>query len=134
METQNLKHKQEYKIYKKAKKIIASNLEWSEKFDMIFSKEIAAKFNLDYYDPDRSYEEDVMAFMDALDKHMKNKTIIKKTAIEGNYYWVRKSLDKEFEPAKCKDYYHNGNLYFCFTNGSIMKVVRAFEFELLKYR
>ena len=60
------------KIYERAKRIIASDLEWEEKYDMIFSEEISRKFSLDYYDPDTSYEEDVMAFMNALDEYMRN--------------------------------------------------------------
>ncbi len=37
--------------------------------------------------------------------------------------------DKEFEPAKCRDRYGKGNLYFCFTNGSIMEVERAYDYR-----
>lgn len=66
------------KIYERAKRIIASDLEWEEKYDMIFSEEISRKFSLDYYDPDTSYEEDVMAFMNALDEYMRKQDIISK--------------------------------------------------------
>lgn len=58
------------KAYEKAKKIINSDLDWEAKYDLIFSDEISRKFNLDYYDPDTSYREDVMAFMDALEEYM----------------------------------------------------------------
>jgi len=57
-------------IYEKAKRIIASDLDWEEKYDIIFSEEISSKFSLKYCDPDTSYEEDVLAFMDALDEYM----------------------------------------------------------------
>lgn len=71
-------YQEKYKIYKKAKKIVESNLSWDEKYDLIFSKEISQQFDFDWYDPDRyfmdkfcDYQDDVMAFMDALSEHMK---------------------------------------------------------------
>lgn len=63
-------------IYERAKRIIDSDLSWEDKYDMIFSEEISRKFSLDYYDPDTSYQEDVMAFMGALDDHMRKQQII----------------------------------------------------------
>lgn len=43
-----------------------ADLEWEEKYELIFSEKISKKvfelINLDYYDPDTTYEEDVMAF------------------------------------------------------------------------
>lgn len=61
------------KINKKVQKIIyRDDLNWNQKYDMIFSKEISRKvhrhINLNYYDPDTSYEEDVMAFASALNE------------------------------------------------------------------
>jgi len=64
-------YQEKYKIYKKAKKIVESNLSWDEKYDLIFSKEISQQFDFDWYDPDCDYQDDVMAFMDALSEHMK---------------------------------------------------------------
>ena len=56
----------------------------------------------------------------------KNKPIV----VSGNYYWVKSfKLDKEFEPAKCRDRHNNGNLYFCFTNGGIIEVNRAYDYK-----
>lgn len=73
-----MNYEEKKRIYERAKKIIASDLEWQEKYDMIFSEEISRKFSLNYYDPDTSYEEDVMAFMDALDEYMIKQDIISK--------------------------------------------------------
>lgn len=64
------------KIYERAIKIMDSDLEWEKKYDMIFSEEISRKFQLNYYDPDTSYREDVMAFMYALDEYMEREEII----------------------------------------------------------
>jgi len=66
------------KIHERAKRIVASDLEWSNKYDMIFSEDISGLFSLDYYDPDTSYEEDIMAFMRALDDYMRTQDIIAK--------------------------------------------------------
>lgn len=61
----------ELEVYHKAKEIVASTLSWEEKYDKIFSEEISQQFSFEYYDPDTSYQEDVMAFMNALDEYMK---------------------------------------------------------------
>lgn len=47
--------------------------DWRMKYDLIFSEEIsgaiaATGFSLDYYDPDTSYEEDVRAYVDAVER------------------------------------------------------------------
>jgi hypothetical protein len=63
-------------IHERAKKIVASDLSWKKKYDMIFSEEVSQKFSLDYYDPDTSYEDDVNAFMGALDEYMAEQKII----------------------------------------------------------
>lgn len=57
-------------IYHEAKSIIESNLSWEAKYDMIFSEDISQRLfklasSFTYYDPDTSYEEDVMAFYNA---------------------------------------------------------------------
>lgn len=59
-------------INNKAQQIIHSEIEWEEKYSLIFSENISRKvfntINLDYYDPDTSYQEDVFAFTSALDE------------------------------------------------------------------
>lgn len=65
------------KIYERAKRIVASDLEWDEKYDMIFSEEISRKVKFDYYDPDCGYDDDVLAFMQGFDEYMKKQSIIK---------------------------------------------------------
>lgn len=63
-------YKEKENIFIKAKRIHSSDLTSEEKYDLIFSEDISQKFKLDYYDPDTSYEEDVDAFMNALDRYM----------------------------------------------------------------
>lgn len=65
-----MNYEEKNKIYNRAKRIITSDLDWKEKYNMIFSEEISHKFSLNYYGPDTSYEEDVLAFMNALDEYM----------------------------------------------------------------
>ena len=73
-----MEYKQKKEIYGRAKRIFTSNLDWVDKFDMIFGLKNIYNLNLDYYDPDTSYEEDVIAFMNAFDDHMKKEEIIAK--------------------------------------------------------
>lgn len=73
-----MNYEENNKIYERAKRIFASDLDWSEKYDMIFSEDISRKFNFDWYDPDCDYEDDVRAFMSALDEHMAKQLIISK--------------------------------------------------------
>ena len=73
-----MNYEEKNKIYETAQRVVTSDLEWQDKYDMIFSDGISSMFSLDYYDPDTSYEEDVMAFMNALDEHMKKQHIISK--------------------------------------------------------
>jgi hypothetical protein len=50
----------------------SESLSWEAKYDLIFSKDISRKvfdlIDLRYYDPDTSYEEDVKAFVNALNE------------------------------------------------------------------
>jgi len=80
-----MKFKKKNKIYQKAKKVVASEiLTWREKYNLIFSDDISANFTLDYYDPDTSYKEDVLAFMSALDEYMEEQRAI--NCIDGHDY------------------------------------------------
>ena len=54
--------------------------------------------------------------------------------VSGSFYWVRPFHKDEFEPAKCRDRNGDGKLWFCFTNGSVMEVERAWEVEPLNKR
>lgn len=62
-----------------SKKIIDSELGWEEKYDLIFSESISKAvfrlIDLDYYDPDTSYEEDVLAFVQALKDKVQDLTL-----------------------------------------------------------
>ena len=54
-----------------ARAIARSDASWETKYDLIFSDEISGairQMNMapDYYDPDTSYEEDVLAYIKAL--------------------------------------------------------------------
>lgn len=54
--------------------------------------------------------------------------------IKGNYYWVKPYSTKEFEPAKCDEYYSSSvKLYFFFTDGGRMEVDRVFDIQPLNY-
>jgi len=62
-------------IYIIAKTIIASELSWKDKFNLIFSEEISLKFNFDWLDLDLDYKDDVLAFMEGFDKYMKREIV-----------------------------------------------------------
>ncbi len=57
-------------IYSEARRIFDSKLSWEAKFDLIFSDNVSKKVQLDWVDPDSSYEDDVTAFMDEFDRYM----------------------------------------------------------------
>lgn len=57
----------------------AEEFTWENRYDLIFSNQIARQVSnlfhaspivFDYYDPDSSYEDDVTAFVDALEDHI----------------------------------------------------------------
>ena len=63
------------RIYFKAEIIVESDMSWEEKYDLIFSSEISQKVcklarGFDYYDPDTTYEEDVMAFFNSFKEYL----------------------------------------------------------------
>ena len=62
------------RLYFKAESIVKSDMSWEAKYDMIFSPEISQRVfklvRLNYYDPDTTYEEDVMAFFDAFKEYL----------------------------------------------------------------
>ena len=53
--------------------------------------------------------------------------------VNGNFYWVRPFFGKDFEPAKAICRYESKELYFGFTDGSIMSVQQAWEVEPLNH-
>lgn len=69
-------YQEKVQLYKRAKRIVSSDLEWEDKYDMIFSEEISKKFDFDWCDPDTSYQEDVEAFMVGFDNYMKKQKIV----------------------------------------------------------
>ena len=63
------------RLYFKAEGIIESDMSWEAKYDLIFSPEISQKVSelargFDYYDPDTTYEEDVMAFFNSFKEYL----------------------------------------------------------------
>lgn len=59
--------------------VIKSELEWEEKYDLIFSDTLSSRIyetlkniniRFDYYDPDTSYEEDAVAFSNGLNNFL----------------------------------------------------------------
>lgn len=68
------------KIYETAKLIFTNErLTWEEKFAFIFSDNISKQVHFDYYDPDTSYEEDVISFMDGFDEYMAHNYVYEHT-------------------------------------------------------
>ena len=62
-------------IYKKAKRIVASNLSWKDKYNLIFSEEISKKLNFEWLDLDLDYKDDVLAFMEGFDKYIEKEEL-----------------------------------------------------------
>jgi hypothetical protein len=61
-------------LHGEANEILDWDVSWETKYHIIFSEHISGRVSelieLDYYDPDTSYEEDVRAFMDAFNRAM----------------------------------------------------------------
>ena len=70
-----MKYSELKELHKKARKIVASNLSWEEKYNLIFSPEICGKTEFDWNDPDMDYEDDVMSYMDSFDAHLLHEQI-----------------------------------------------------------
>jgi len=69
----DIKEYEDLFIYYFASNVIKTDtLKWSEKYDLIFSDNISGKVTLDYVDPDTSYEDDINAFMKALNEQIAN--------------------------------------------------------------
>ena len=90
-------YKEIKRIYDRANKIVASDLDWGKKYDLIFSDDISKKVRFNYYDPDTSYREDVLAFMDGFDEYIKDveklKDIDEPEAIGKSYHDVTVVVD-----------------------------------------
>lgn len=81
------KYQELINLNEKVQKLVnQEDVDWELKFDLIFSPEISRRIfqifdelniSFDYYDPDTSYEEDVLALSTALEEKMKE---IKKVA------------------------------------------------------
>lgn len=56
-------------LYRIADAVFESDISWETKYDLIFSQELSVPMtelgNLDWYDLDSSYQDDVRAFMSA---------------------------------------------------------------------
>ena len=62
-------------LHDNATQIVNSDLSWEAKYDLIFSANLSRKvfdiaIGFDYYDPDTTYEEDVMAFYYAFTEYL----------------------------------------------------------------
>lgn len=62
-------------LHMKAKEIVESNVSWEAKYDLIFSENLSKRVfqiarGFSYYDPDSSYEDDVMAFHNAFTNYI----------------------------------------------------------------
>ena len=74
---EKLSFEETIEIYEKAKKIVASDLTWSEKFDLIFSDEISNKFDFERTWSDYDYEDDIRTYMQDFDKYIEKCKMIK---------------------------------------------------------
>lgn len=62
-------------LHDNATQIVNSDLSWEAKYDLIFSPNLSRKVfdiasGMSYYDPDTTYEEDVMAFYNAFTEYV----------------------------------------------------------------
>lgn len=72
-----MEYSEKLKIYERAKRIVeCTELDWDDKYDLIFSEEISRKFDFKWSDPDCGYEDDVRAFMNGFDEYMRKQKII----------------------------------------------------------
>lgn len=66
-------------LHAKANRIYNSELSWKDKYDLIFSEDITmqvfAEMDLNYYDPDMDYSDDVHAFMEAFNEEVEKLVI-----------------------------------------------------------
>ena len=69
-------YKELKELYKQAKRIITSDLDWDQKYNLIFSDDMSMKVKFDWCDPDMDYEDDVMAWMNGFDEHIRIQKII----------------------------------------------------------
>lgn len=69
-------YKELKELHKRAKRIIESDLEWDIKYNMIFSEDMSQKVDFDWFDPDMDYEDDVRAWMNGFDEHMRIQKIM----------------------------------------------------------
>lgn len=53
--------------------------------------------------------------------------------VSGSYYWVKCFKDSDYEPAKAKDRYGNGVMYFCFTDGGVKECNSVVDYKELNY-
>lgn len=53
--------------------------------------------------------------------------------VSGSYYWVKCFKDSEYEPAKAKDRYGKGVMYFCFTDGGVKECNSVVDYKELNY-
>lgn len=62
-------------LHAQVNEVYESNLSWETKYDLIFSERLSRRIfgliRLDYCDPDTSYEEDVKAFVEALNDRLR---------------------------------------------------------------
>lgn len=60
------------RLAREVRRICDTDADWETKYDLVFSpdmsRRMSALYRLDYYDPDTSYEEDVLAFCRAVNE------------------------------------------------------------------
>lgn len=53
--------------------------------------------------------------------------------ISGSFYWVKCFTKDKYEPAIAKEKYGKGEMYFCFTNGSVKECKYVSDYKELNY-
>jgi len=99
-------------ILDKARQIINSDISWDDKYDRIFSPEIAVAFRnqypeFGYYDPDTTQEEDVTAWFNAAERY------IKCLNPKGDWVFQRSSGFAGYRCRKCAVWVYADNIKVC---------------------
>ena len=63
----------------------------------------------------------------------KVKELLNMPVVSGSYYWVKCFKDSEYEPAKAKQRYGEGEMCFYFTNGSVKECRYVADYKELNY-
>lgn len=91
----------ELEIYNRANAVVSNpDISWEKKYEFVFSEHVSKKVDIEWCDPDGSYEEDVQAFMFGfkwhIEHHYKNGATIESILEAGC-----KDCEKPFSDCRC---------------------------------